>query len=265
VYTPQQVVEVARRCGLAALAITDHDTLDAVPAARASAGNSLEIISGVEITAEYQQREIHLLGYFVALDHPGLNAALETIRSHRAARFQEMIERLRALGVSLSNEDRASIPAQPVALGRRNLAELLVRSGCVPSVREAFRQYLGDRGGVVVPKMRLPAAEALALVREAGGVAAWAHPSYHGTREHVTELRDLGLGAVEAVYPDVRSARVRELRSWADALGLAVTGGSDCHGPGRRPVGACTISTGELDHLRTKARPPESCEISDDG
>jgi 3',5'-nucleoside bisphosphate phosphatase len=247
-YTPAQVVDLARRAGLAALAVTDHDTLAAVPAARAcAAGSGVEIVSGVEITAEHAGRELHLLAYFVALDHPGLNAALDAIRTHRVQRFAEMIERLRARGVSVEEEARS---ATADAVGRRHLAELLVRAGRAATVRDAFRRYLHDRSDVVVPKKRLPAGEALALVREAGGVAAWAHPAYDDTRERLTELYNLGLRAVEVEYPDVRAGRVRELRAWAETLGLAVTGGSDCHGPGPRSVGARTVSAAELDRLR---------------
>jgi predicted metal-dependent phosphoesterase TrpH len=250
VYTPAQVVDLARRAGLAALAVTDHDTLGGVPAARAAgAGSTLEIVPGVEITTEYRQRELHLLGYFVALDHAGLNAALDDIRRHRVERFREMIERLRGRGVSLEGEEQC-VPGAPEALGRRHLAELLVRARRVATVREAFQRYLGDCGGVAVPKRRLPVAEALTLVREAGGVAAWAHPPYDCTQEHLAELRALGLAAVEVEYPDLRRSRILELRGWAERLGLAVTGGSDCHGPGRRGVGSCTISAAEFARLR---------------
>jgi predicted metal-dependent phosphoesterase TrpH len=250
-YTPAQVVDLARRSGLTALAITDHDTLGAVPAARAAAGAGLEVVPGVEITSEYRGRELHLLAYFVALDDAPLGAALAAIRRHRAERFREMVERLRRAGVSVEGEVGPGGGSE--ALGRRHLAEWLVRTGQAASVRAAFARYLGDRGRVAVPKKRLPAAEALALVRGAGGVAAWAHPSYDCNRDSLAELRAQGLGAVEAEYPDTRRARTRELRAWAAELGLAVTGGSDCHGPGRRPVGACTVSADEIDRLRPPA------------
>jgi predicted metal-dependent phosphoesterase TrpH len=160
-----------------------------------------------------------------------------------------MIERLRQRGISLEEKDQR-VPGSPDALGRRHLAEMLVRAGRVSTVREAFLRYLGDRGGVMVPKKRLPVAEAIALVAAAGGVAAWAHPSYDGTREDLAELRDLGLRAVEVEYPDVRRSRSLQLRSWAEQLGLAITGGSDCHGPGRRCIGCCSVSAAEFARLR---------------
>ncbi len=206
-YTPAQVVDLARRAGLAALAITDHDALGGVSVAvNAAAGSPVEIVPGVEITTEYRQRELHLLAYFVVLDHAGLSAALEDIRRHRVERFREMVERLRGCGVSLEGEEQR-FHGSTEALGRRHLAEMLVRARRVTTVREAFQRYLGDRGSVAVPKKRLPVDEALALVGDAGGVAAWAHPPYDCTQENLAELHGLGLGAVEVEYPDVRRAR----------------------------------------------------------
>ncbi len=253
-YAPAQVVELARRSGLAAVAITDHDTLAGVSDARALAGSHLEIISGVEITSEYHARELHLLGYFVRLDDAPLNTALARLREHREKRFWDMVERLREQGVPLNTDDLRQRVGTGV-LGRRNLAVLLAGVGRVGSVREAFLRYLSDDGRVTLPKVRLPVAEAIALVRGAGGVAAWAHPSYDCSREMLAELSSWRLAAIEADYPAYRPGRGRELRALAAAFGLAVTGGSDCHGPDqpRRAIGACGVSATELAILRGKA------------
>jgi predicted metal-dependent phosphoesterase TrpH len=158
-----------------------------------------------------------------------------------------MVERLRRCGVAVAE---GTLRDRPEALGRRHLAELLVRARRVATVREAFARYLSDGGPVVVPKQRLPVTQALTLVRGAGGVAAWAHPPYDCSRADLAQLAELGLTAVEAAYPNVRASRSRQLRAWAAELGLAVSGGSDCHGPGRWAVGARTISAEELDRLR---------------
>jgi hypothetical protein len=108
--------------------------------------------------------------------------------------------------------------------------------------------------------LRLPVGEAIALVRAASGVASWAHPSYDCTREALTELRDLGLQAVEAGYPGFRSGRSRELRTWATELDLAVTAGSDCHGalPLGRTIGACSVTAEELMEIRHRTGAPDS-------
>ncbi|MFN4261320.1 MAG: PHP-associated domain-containing protein, partial [Gemmataceae bacterium] len=122
----------------------------------------------------------------------------------------------------------------------------------VSSVREAFARYLHDRGEVNVPKSRLPVAEGISLIRGAGGVASWAHPFYDGTRQRLAELRRLGLQAIEVEYPTHRDSWKSQLRAWANELRLAITGGSDCHGPEPlgRVVGACGITVSELKHLR---------------
>jgi 3',5'-nucleoside bisphosphate phosphatase len=254
-YTPAQVIDLARRSGLAAVAITDHDTLDGVAPARAAAtGSGVEVVPAVEITAEHHGKELHLLGYFVRTDDGPLQSALGGLREHRVRRFWDMVERLRGCGVSVDEEELKRWAGTGV-LGRRNLAEFLVSTGRAGTVREAFTRYLADGGRAEVAKVRLPVAEAIAAVRGAGGVASWAHPASDCTGEALAELRALGLGAVEVEYPNLRPARKRQLRGWAQELGLAVSGGSDCHGPdhaGRAP-GACSVTAEELESLRRLA------------
>jgi predicted metal-dependent phosphoesterase TrpH len=219
-YTPAQVVDLARRSGLSAIAITDHDTLDGIVPARHAADAALEIVSGVEITAEYRGKELHLLGYFFELDHPPLIDALNHLRTARIGRFHAMVERLGTLGVHVDTAALARLP-DATTLGRRHLADLLVRAKKTATVREAFQRYLGDDGRAHVPKTRLPVADAIALVRGANGVAAWAHPTHDCSMETLRELQQMGMGAVEVEYPSFRPSRTRELRQWAGELGLA--------------------------------------------
>ena len=252
-YTPEEIIDLARRSGLAALAITDHDTLAGIASAQAASNHQIEIIPGVEITCRFRDKELHLLAYFVRVDDEPLNKALAALRRDRVVRFQEMVNRLRALGVRLE-EDCA--PAGANSLGRRHLAELLVKARRAGTVREAFQRYLGDRGRVTVPKKCLPVEEAIALVRGAGGIASWAHPSYDCTRDALLALKSHGMQALEACFPSCRPGRQRELRGLASELGLAITAGSDCHGPDllHRAPGACSVSSEELEQLRSKVR-----------
>jgi 3',5'-nucleoside bisphosphate phosphatase len=249
-YTPEQVVELARRVGLAAVAITDHDALAGSARSRAAA-RGVEVISGVEITAEHDGREMHLLGYFVRDDDDALNSALAQLRERRRERFHAMADKLRSCGVTI--DDASLIAADHGgSLGRRTLAELLCANGRVGSVREAFARYLGDGGPADLPKERLPLDRAIALVRAAGGMTSLAHPRPTMTRSDLATLRDGGLQAIEVEYPTHRANRVRELREWAAVLGMAVTGGSDCHGaePLYRSIGCRGITIDELDALR---------------
>lgn len=252
-YTPAQLVDLARRSGLSAIAITDHDTFAGVVPARQAAGASVEVMAGVEITAEFRGKELHLLGYDFDLANEPLRVALDHLQEERVGRFHEMIERLQGLGVQFSPEDVSKWTGAP-SLGRRHLAEMLVQAKKASSVREAFQRWLGDERKAAVPKTRLPVAEAIALVRAAGGVASWAHPNYHCTRESVLELKSVGLAAIEAEYPAFRASRARELRRLAASLDLAISGGSDCHGPDepKRAVGVCSISREELLRLRNR-------------
>ncbi len=253
-YTPAQIVELARRSGLAAIAITDHDTLAGIAPARHAAASRLEVIPGVEITAEHDGRELHLLGLFVDPENEALAGALARLQARRLERFDEMLERLRNLGVQVDATDaqRAKSDTTP---GRRHLAELLVQAGKAANIREAFQRWLGDRGRVSAPKARLPVGEAIALVRQAGGVAAWAHPSYDACKAALPILCDRGLQALEVEFPSARPGQRRAFRALADRWSLAVTGGSDCHGPGSpaRALGACGVSADELELLRAIA------------
>src|SRR5262249_15080490 len=147
-YTPAQLVELARRSGLAAIALTDHDTVAGVAAARAAArGTSLEVVAGVEISAEYRGAELHLLGDFVDLFDPPLLAVLDRLRRDRYDRFWTMAQRLRQCGVAVDDAELRQ-SAGNGTLGRRNLAEFLVQTRRAGSVCEAFARYLGDRGRV---------------------------------------------------------------------------------------------------------------------
>lgn len=253
-YRPEEIIDLARRCGLGAVAITDHDTLAGVePTRQAAQGTTIEVISGVEITTEYQGRELHLLGYFVDPNHPELAQALAWVRQQRAERFARMVEGLRAAGVRISWEpekDRLG----PESLGRRYLAELLVREGRVGSVREAFSRYLGDNGRFGFAKRRLPVADALNLIRNAGGVSSWAHPGSRCSWAQLGELSRLGLQAIEVAYPSVKASWQRQLRHWAGQLGLAVTGGSDCHGPGKNTLGSCGVTADELEAIKKRTQ-----------
>ena len=243
-------MDLARRSGLAAMALTDHDTLAGIEPARRAASLGLEVIAGVEITTQWQGRELHLLGYFVDPGDGPLNEELHNIRQSRRERFHEMRERLLGMGIHLP----AEIPASH-SLGRRHLAAMLVAAKKADSIRQAFHRFLGNGGRIAAPK-RCPGVEqAIRLVRGAGGVAALAHPSQDDGRALLGRLRECGLQAVEVNFPSCRPGRGQELRSAALALGLAVTGGSDCHGPDRpaSALGAHTISARELSALRALA------------
>jgi predicted metal-dependent phosphoesterase TrpH len=250
------VVTAAARVGLAALAITDHDTVSALAVARPEAVRlGVELVDGVEWTAELDGREVHILGLFLSADDPAVLAATARLRAARAGRLAEMADRLAALGLSVDLEAlRRAFPR--ATLGRRHLADWLTRTGQVSGPREAFARYLGDLGPAQVPKPRLDWTEAIALTAGAGGVAALAHPPHDLRRSTLQALADGGLGAVEVAGPAIGRNLGRRWRAWTEALDLIPVAGSDFHAqdrPGRR-VGAATTPDADLQRLRLRAR-----------
>jgi hypothetical protein len=249
-HSPESLVERAIKAGLKAVAVTDHDTADGVPRTTEAARGRLEIVAGVEVTAEFRGSEIHLLGYFIRLDDEPLNAALRELRAARRVRLLEMSRRL-GLGV----EDDAAAMPEHVSLGRRHLARILMARGHARSLHDAFTRLLSHPHIADVSKRRLPAADAIGLIRGAGGVTSWAHPPVEVETEVMTALRVKGLQAIECVYPWPTRTHERRLRAMAESLGLAVTGGSDSHDPTppTRAIGARTVTIDEFEKLRLLA------------
>jgi 3',5'-nucleoside bisphosphate phosphatase len=252
--SPAEVVRAAANVGLDALAITDHDTLTAIAVARPEALRlGVELIAGVELTAVREGREIHILGHFVRDDDPDLSAACLALREARGRRIVAMVERLAALGLSVDLETlRQTFPR--ATLGRKHLADWLVRTGQVPGRIEAFTRYLGDDGPAHVDKPRVPWVEAIALIRGAGGVAGLAHPPYDLRSSSLRQLAEAGLGSIEVDGPGINSRLGLRWRAWAREMDLVPIAGTDFHS-GDRPgrwVGAVTTPEADLDRLRQK-------------
>ena len=251
-YTPSQVVAQARLAQVCAVAVTDHDTLAGVEEARAAAHGHVEFVPGVEISARFGGREVHLLGYFVRTDHDALNAALATICAARRKRFHDFVSLLRTNGLALPDDRVQLVEAATASLGRRHVAALLVACGHAHARPAAVYRFVNPLVGKVKPKVLLPVEDAIRLVRLAGGVSSLAHPSADLTDEQFDQLRTFGLNALEAVYSWGRNGRGRRLREVAARFGFAVSGGSDCHGPdpSHRRIGAQAITSDELRALR---------------
>jgi 3',5'-nucleoside bisphosphate phosphatase len=232
--SPEAVVGRAARAGLAAMALTDHDTLGGVPAAMAAGARlGVRVVGGCEFSVAAPWGEMHVLGYFLAPGIDVLEAFLTDCRADRARRGRAMVDRLHRLGIPVSHEDVLA-EAEGGAVGRPHVARALLRRGQVASVGEAFDRYLG-RGRPAFVEKALPGfAEVADLVHRVGGVVSAAHLKDRGSRSLLLHLRESGLDAVETRHPshdpDVRA----RLTEFALDLGLRRTGGSDWHGD---PVG----------------------------
>jgi predicted metal-dependent phosphoesterase TrpH len=250
--SPCEVVVAAARVGLGALAITDHDTVSALEIARPEAAWwGIELIPGVELTSEYEGRELHILGYFIRDHDAALVEAMAFLRCGRSQRLRNMVALLRALGFSI--DEQALRRAFPRAvLGRRHVAEFLAGTGQVVSLREAFLQYLGDGRPACVDKSRLEAARAISLIEAAGGVSALAHPPATLRESTLCTLVELGLRAIEVDGPGFSRSLSRRIQAQALRLGLIGIAGSDFHASDRpgRWVGAITTDCDQLECLR---------------
>ncbi len=226
---PEAVVGLARRAGLHAIAVTDHDTTAGVgPAREAGVREGVLVIAGIELSCELEGAELHLLGYGVDPDHPGLRALTERRTGMRRERVGHIVERLRGLGVAITDAD-VRVPHANVSVGRPHVAEALVRLGIVRTFQEAFARYLRDGGPAAVPSRGPAVAEAIAAVAAAGGVSVWAHPSLEDAAAF-PRLRAVGLDGVEALRPSLTPVQSSALEVAAREAGLLVSGGSDWHG-----------------------------------
>ena len=230
IYPPAEVVARAHAAGVRILALTDHDTLEGLPAAlEAGARLGVRVIAGCEFSVQVPWGEMHLLGYFLPVGHAPLERFLATTRDDRARRGADMAARLQGLGLSVDLADIEG-EADGGAIGRPHVARALLKRGQVATVQEAFDRYIGwGRPGFVEKK--LPAFRDVAeLVHGCGGVVSAAHLKDRGTRSNLTLLKGQGLDAVETRHPSHDPDARARLTDLAQALGLLRSGGSDWHG-----------------------------------
>ncbi|MCE5315326.1 MAG: PHP domain-containing protein [Armatimonadota bacterium] len=256
--TPSQVVEAASRAGLAAVAITDHDTVDGIDEALAAGERfGIEVIAGVEISAMYGEKlEVHVLGYFVDHKQPSLLKRLATLKTARWNRAREMVDNLNAAGVHVSFERVVEL-AQGGAIGRPHVAKAIVEAGAASSIGSAFGNYLLEGCPGYVPRYKVTPFEAMDMIATAGGIACCAHVAKLKNDELLVKLIDNGLRAIEVWHPDHNSAARRFYKRFARSRGLIATGGSDshCFASDLRPgVGDVTVPYDAVIELRLASR-----------
>jgi 3',5'-nucleoside bisphosphate phosphatase len=248
---PEALVDLAVRNGLAALAVTDHDVVDALPAAMArGAALGIEVIPGIELSVDEHGTDIHVLGYFVS--RPAiLHEALETIQRDRRTRARRIVERLAALGCPIEYE-AVEARARGGVVGRPHVAEELIARGHVPNLEAAFDRYLATGKPAYEAKRALGLAESAALLRAAGAVPVVAHPGPSGLDALVPELRAKGILGLEVWHPKHDERQIRGYLAAAERHGLLPTGGSDFHRllPGGLEPGSVRVPLEVLDALR---------------
>jgi 3',5'-nucleoside bisphosphate phosphatase len=257
--TPEDNVRDALAIGLEGLGVTDHDT--AAPYGRALAavdGTPLELVLGVEFSAERDARSVHVLGYWIDPGYAPLAEELERLRDERTDRARRIVGRFHDLGIEVSFE-RVVALAGGAPIGRPHVAAAVVETGAAGDLREVFDRYLADGGPAYVQKHAVHPVRAVELLVASGGVAVLAHPGLDGPRdgtgglEHelIEAMAAAGLAGVEADHPDHSDEQRRRYRELAAALRIEVTGGSDYHGAGKdNRLGSATTPREVVERLR---------------
>jgi len=247
---PADVIALADRVGLAAVALTDHDTTAGLDEARSAAEGfpELRFVPGIELSAKSSAGALHILGLGIDQASPKLAALTADLVEARNQRNPQIISRLQELGLKIEMSDvLAVISDSPESIDHRivsrvHIAEALGRKGYVHSNAQAFKRYLGDTGAAFVDKERLTGAEVIDSIHSSGGVAILAHPvhlHYNNTAQltmHIRSLVDVGLDGLEVVHSNHSDFQTRTYLQIARRLGLAVTGGSDYHGKAKPHV-----------------------------
>jgi len=234
-FTPRELVEHAVKLGFTAIAVTDHDTLDAIPEALA-AGQELgiEVIPGVEITSRIDTQELHMLAYLFgdSWRDANLRAVLDHATRVRRERVDQFVAKLNELGVALTVEDVYAC-SDCGTVGRPHVAQALVKRGFVSSVEEAFNRFLKRGKPAYVERYRMEASETIGHIKRAGGVAVIAHPGLNYLDKRLHEMVDQGMSGIEVWHSRHTPAQIEHYEKMAQTLGVCATGGSDCHGLGR--------------------------------
>jgi len=249
--SPLEIVRLARELGLRAVAITDHDTIEGSAEALGQPQSpSLEVLSGIEISADVPSGTMHILGYLIELDDPSLTQTLKKLQDARAQRNVRIIKKLQDLGVDIKHEDVLAVSGKG-QVGRPHIAQVLMKKGVVRSFGEAFSKYLKKTGPAYVPRYRLQPAEAIQMILRAGGVPVLAHPFTLDAKDEdefegiLRELKQTGLMGMEVYYPEHRPGRTALFERLARRHGLLMTGGTDFHGAAK-PAVQLGIGRGDL-------------------
>jgi predicted metal-dependent phosphoesterase TrpH len=254
-YSPEEIAANGERHGLAAMALTDHDSVEGCARmAIACEKVGIEFIAGAELTAEHDGNELHLLGYYIDPTNQKLLSEIAIFQKVRQDRVREMVERINEMGIKL-NADEVFALANCRSPGRPHVARTMVKRGFCKTLDEVFERFLKKGRPAWVPKKKMSALEGVELIHQAGGVAVMAHPGLNRTDELIPDLVDAGLDGIECFHTKHSTPMSEHYLEIADKFGLLVTGGSDCHGlsKGKPLIGTIKLPYQHVTKLKSKA------------
>ncbi|MBU1905594.1 MAG: PHP domain-containing protein [Candidatus Omnitrophica bacterium] len=236
-YAPEGLVSEAKRVGLSAIAIVDHDTVEGIgPALEIAKAGELEVLSGIELTAEYNNSEVHMLGYLIDYKNQELLHKLDTLKQNRVERIYRIVEKLKnEMDVSLDPESVFAIAGEGT-VGRLHVARAMVKEGIIGSLFEAFQKYIGDRCPAYVAGFKLSPSEAIELIKKMGGIPVLAHPYTIGDEQVILKFIEYGLMGLEVYYPEHSQGMINYYLNIVKKHSLLATGGSDCHGAAKPQI-----------------------------
>lgn len=231
--TPSEVVREAKKAGLAAIALSDHDTVDGVKEAMAEGERiGVEVVPAIEFSVQ-SETETHILGYYIDIENPKLQDMLKKVIETRRFRNRETCRKLNELGFDITLAEAEAIAPNDF-IGRAHFARLLMDKGYTKSVNEGFKLYLENGKYAYCGKQTMTDEEAVRLIKECGGVACVAHlhltkKSDEDLREFLIRLKSCGLDGIEGYYTEYTPEMQAKYQALAAELGLIISGGTDFH------------------------------------
>ena len=252
--SPEEVVEEASKLNLRTIAITDHDSVDAVEIAQNICNKKgINIIPAIELSSYYRPVDIHLLGYFIDITNSMLLEKLAELRLERIERIKKITRKLRNMGINIEHQEVFDV-AEKGSPGRMHVADVLCRKGYCSDIRESFQKYLADNGPAYVPKVALTLKDAIEIIISSGGVPVLSHPGVTKRDMLIPKMVEYGLQGIEVYCPTHMPEAVKRYKRLAKKYDLVITGGSDCHGE-RKPdakLGSTKIDDGLVDKIKER-------------
>lgn len=258
---PKELVQLAKDVGLEAIALTDHDTAEGLEEAQAEGKRlGVEVISGVELSTDYQGMEVHILGFCIDENHAGFQKKLREFVDGRNRRNEKMARLLQKEGFDIHMEDlRQEYPESVIT--RAHFSRYLVEHGFVKDRETVFQEYLGQGCRCYVPRKKITPFEAIKLIRLGKGAPFFAHPVLCHLKEAelsaiVEELKEAGLAGLEAIYSMNSPEDEKRLLRLAREFGLLASGGSDFHGANKPHIqlgtgrGSLQVPYGVLEDIK---------------
>ncbi len=236
-YTPQSIVQKALSENFRAIAITDHDTVDGVASVIQEAGELLEVIPGIELSAGVQcsqendnlSEETHIVGLFIDYKNPEFWEILKGLSLGRKDRMNDMLTKLGEMGMPITMQEIEKFKTKDV-VGRLHLAQAMVEKGYVKNTNEAFDKFIGDDKPAYANRSRLSSKRAISLIKEIGGIPIIAHPHLLKNDSIVFQLIEEGIEGIEIYFADNGAKPLSKYTEIAKQHNLLISGGSDCHG-----------------------------------